>query len=114
MAQDFGVTNLGTINDDSIFTSARVPRTIDITVTSGQGVLAKGTLMSKDTNGEYIIHDGTKDIAGFLNEAVDATSESVKTYLCFDADVSYAALYSATAINVGFDHPSLLNIQETL
>lgn len=113
MAQDFGVDTLGTISDDSIFTSTRPPRTIDVTVASGQGVLAKGTLMSKDTDGKYIKHDATKDIAGFLNEAVDTTTDA-KAYLCFDADVSIAALFSASTINAGFDHVSLLNIQETV
>ena len=113
MPQDFGLTEMGTISNDSIFTSTRHPRTIDITISSGQGVLAKGTLMSKDTNGKYIKHDATKDIAGFLLEAVDTTTEA-KAYLCFDADVSIAALFSASTINAGFDHVSLLNIQETL
>lgn len=113
MPLDDGVTEVGTISDDNFVTSIRPGRQVDIVVKSGAGVLKKGTLLQKDSGtGKYVKHTGAAAIAGVLNEEVDATSADVKTYMIFDVDVDIAKVFSATAISVGFDSGSLLNIME--
>lgn len=112
MAESLGVTVLGTTTADDLFASARPPRVKNVIVSTGEGVLDRGTLMSKDTDGDYIKHDGTKDIEGVLTETIDATSADVKTTLMFDCDLNFVACFSATTIGEGFDLNSLINFKE--
>lgn len=115
MAVDLGLTTLGTLDGEELLSSAVwAPRTRDIVVLLGEGALAKGTLMMLDPNntGKYVKHTGAANIQGYLNEAVDATSADVKTYLCFDAEVNLSEMVSASTITAGFDATSLLNIKE--
>jgi hypothetical protein len=111
--ESYGVSTLGTIESKE-FVMSMGTRQIDITVkkVSTGEVIPKGTLMSKDTDGTYIKHNGTKDIAGVLNEDVDTTGGDVKTYLLFDCDVDLAKVFSQTAISAGFNSSSLINIME--
>jgi len=114
--QSLGVNELGTVGETPILANLNAtPRQIDVVIAGSQGVLAKGSLMSLDTDtGKYVFHDGTKNIAGYLNEAVDTTAGDVKFYICFNADVIATSLVSGTTINLGFDITSHLNIKEAL
>jgi len=114
--QNLGVTELGTVEDTTILANLNYPpREKDITIAGSQGILAKGTLMSLDTEtGKYVKWDATKDMAGYLNEAIDTTDGDVLFYLCFGTDVIASALVGGSTINVGLDSVSHLNIKEAL
>ncbi len=112
MALSFGLEELGTVSSTNIFASTRNPRQIDIVIAGYQGVLAKGTLLHKADDGKYEVYDGTKAMAGVLNEEFDTTDGDVTAYLLFDCDLDVIAIDAATTINVGYDKDSLINFME--
>ena len=114
--RNYGVTDLETVaSTEPMASVVWPPRTIDIVVASGQGTCPKGQLLSLDTGtGKYVKWNGTLDIAGYLNEAIDATSGDVKTELLFDTEVLLSELTGGSTISVGFQHVPQLNIKEAL
>jgi len=116
MAFDYGPTELGDVDNGTFLASARRPRSLDITIASGQGELAAGTLVQIDSeSGEYEKWDGESTLAGILNEAIDATEESVKTYCLFDCDVDALKCFAGvTTISAGYHHESAINIKEAV
>lgn len=109
MALSFGINDLGTVYSNSIFASTRNPRQIDIVINGSQGVLPKGTILQKADDGKYVIYDGTKAMAGVLNEEFDTTNGDVTAYMLFDCDLDIIAIDAATTISVGFNKDSLIN-----
>lgn len=112
--QDFGVTDLGDVTNESILSNiAWDPKNRFVTVAGSQGVLKAGTLLM-DNGGKAYEWDGSYDVIGYLNEAVDTTDGDVLSSVYFDAEINKAALFAATIINTGFYPDSLLNIKEAL
>lgn len=112
MSQFLGVSDLDAMSANDLLASVRPARTLDIVVKSGEGVLARGTIMSLEVaTGKYKQWNGTVAKAGILGDDIDATSADVKTYLLFDIDVNSIAVFGLTTVNIGFDQASLINFK---
>lgn len=115
MAENYGVTTLGTLDSSDFIASLRQPRQIYGTVkkVDDGAVFERGTLFSKDTvDGFLVKHDGTLPIFGVSNEVIDTTGGNVKSYFLFDFDANVSAVLSATTVAVGYDSASLINFVE--
>lgn len=112
MALSFGINDLGNVSSKNIFASTRNPRQIDIVIAGSQGVLSAGTLLQKADDGKYVKYDGTKAMAGVLNEEFDTTDGDVTAYLLFDCDLDLIAVDAATTVSVGYNKDSLINFTE--
>ena len=112
-----GINSLGS-NDwsDPLLASLRPARTMDVVVKTGEGALTRGTLLMPEIvetapTGKYLKYDGTADLAGVLNEDIDATSADVKTYIMFDVDLKLSGVSSDVVdLAAGFFPSCSINI----
>ena len=93
-----------------------------VTIASGQNLL-KGSPLGKQTaNGKYYLldltaSDGTQNLAGFLGEAVDATSADVKSFLWVHGVFNLSMLpniqnYATSPLTAGYYNSGTIVIKE--
>lgn len=111
-----GVIELGTKAVDNLLASLRPPRTKDVVLKGGQGVLTRGTLVQDDGTGVYEICDDETKMAGVLFEDVDTGSDgadNVDFYVAFDVDLHKSAVTSGvTSLPLEFFSTCGINIKE--
>lgn len=101
-----GIIEVATQDGDNLLASNRPPRTKNIVLKGGQGLLKRGTLLQKDANGKYIVCTDPTKMEGVLFEDVDTGSSSSTTinhYVVFDVDLNASAVISG-ATSLPFDY----------
>lgn len=99
-----GFQNEGSYSPDMLIAGDHPTRTRGVTISSGQGVLVRGTVLGKvDVGGEYVLSlaasaDGSEVPAVILGEDVDATSADVVAFAYEAGD------FNANALTLGTGH----------
>jgi len=110
-----GIIELSSQGGDNLLASKREPRTKNVVIKGGQGILRKGTLMQKGSDGKYVICTDPSKMEGVLFEDVDTGSSSATTinhYVVFDVDLNASAVISgATSLPYDFYPNCGINIK---
>lgn len=109
-----GIIELSSQGGDNLLASKREPRTKNVVIKGGQGILRKGTLMQKGVDGKYVICNIPLKMEGVLFEDIDtgsSSSVSFNHYLVFDVDVNHSSITAATTIPFDYFPHSGINIK---
>ncbi len=70
-----------TYTDDNLFLSADIPTMpTGVELLNGQGILKRGSVLTKDINGKYILINATTEkVEGVLTDDIDTDVETVTT-----------------------------------
>lgn len=83
MTENYGLTTTGSYTPDNLLAGAHPPVEIPVTIASGAGVLARGTVMGRvNATGKYVAYndgasDGSEIAIAILARDIDATTSDV-------------------------------------